>query len=166
MAASLGDQIYSRIGELARISDQPDRLTRLYLGPAHKRAADLVAQWMREAGMHVRIDATGNVVGRREGSTRNAPALLIGSHIDTVRDAGRFDGTLGVLTGIAAVAELAAKQVVHPFAIEVIAFGDEEGVRFASALGGSRALAGTFDPAILEEQDEEGVSRRHALVAF
>ena len=166
MAASLGDLIYSRIGELARISDDPDRLTRLYLSPAHKRAADLVAQWMREAGMSVRIDATGNVVGRREGSAPNAPALLIGSHIDTVRDAGRFDGCLGVLTGIAVVAELAAKQAVHPFAIEVIAFGDEEGVRFPSALGGSRALAGTFDPAVLDERDEEGVSRRQALVAF
>jgi allantoate deiminase len=121
---------------------------------------------MRDAGMHVRMDATGNVVGRREGSTPNAPALLIGSHIDTVRDAGRFDGCLGVLTGIAVVAELAARQAVHPFAIEVIAFGDEEGVRFASALGGSRALAGTFDPAILDECDEEGISRRQALVAF
>jgi allantoate deiminase len=166
MAASLGDLIYSRIGELARVSDDPVGLTRLYLSPAHKRAADLVAQWMRDAGMHVRMDATGNVVGRRQGSTPDAPALLIGSHIDTVRDAGRFDGCLGVLTGIAVVGELAAKQVVHPFAIEVIAFGDEEGVRFASALGGSRALAGTFDPAILDERDEEGVSRRQALVEF
>ncbi len=116
--------------------------------------------------MSVRIDATGNVVGRREGSAPNAPALLIGSHIDTVRDAGRFDGCLGVLTGIAVVAELAARQAVHPFAIEVIAFGDEEGVRFPSALSGSRALAGTFDPAVLDERDEEGVSRRQALVAF
>jgi allantoate deiminase len=166
MATTLGDLIYSRIGELARISDDPDRLTRLYLSPADKRAADLVAQWMREAGMSVRIDATGNVVGRREGSAPNAPALLIGSHIDTVRDAGRFDGCLGVLTGIAVVAELAARQAVHPFAIEIIAFGDEEGVRFTSALSGSRALAGTFDPAVLDERDEEGVSRRQALVAF
>ena len=166
MAAALGDLIYNRIGELARISDDPDRLTRLYLSPAHKRAADLVAQWMREAGMSVRIDATGNVVGRREGSAPDAPALLIGSHIDTVRDAGRFDGCLGVLTGTAVVTELAARQVVYPFAIEVIAFGDEEGVRFPSTLGGSRALAGTFDPALLEELDEEGISRRQALVAF
>ena len=166
MAAKLGDLIYSRIGELARISDDPDRLTRVYLSPAHKQATGLVARWMREAGMSVRIDATGNVVGRREGSAANAPALLIGSHIDTVRDAGRFDGNLGVLTGIAVVGELAARQVLHPFAIEVVAFGDEEGVRFASTLGGSRALAGTFDPAILGECDEDGVSRRQALVDF
>jgi allantoate deiminase len=166
MAAGLGDLIYNRIGELARISDDPDRLTRVYLSPAHKQAAGLVAQWMREAGMSVRVDATGNVVGRREGSAPQAPALLIGSHIDTVRDAGRFDGCLGVLTGIAVVAELAARQVVYPFAIEVIAFGDEEGMRFPSALGGSRALAGTFDPAVLDERDEQGVSRRQALVAF
>ena len=166
MAAKLGDLIYSRIGELARISDDPDRLTRVYLSPAHKQAVGLVAQWMRDAGMSVRIDGTGNVVGRREGSAPNAPALLIGSHIDTVRDAGRFDGCLGVLTAIAVVDELAARQVVHPFAIEVIAFGDEEGVRFSSALGGSRAVAGTFDPAVLDERDEQGISRRQALVAF
>jgi len=166
MAAGLGDLIYSRIGELARISDDPDRLTRVYLSPAHKQAAGLVAQWMHEAGMSVRIDATGNVVGRRDGSTPQAPALLIGSHIDTVRDAGQFDGCLGVLTGIAVVADLAARQVVYPFAIEVVAFGDEEGMRFPSALGGSRALAGTFDPAVLDECDEQGVSRRQALVAF
>jgi allantoate deiminase len=166
MAARLGDLIYGRIGELARISDEPDRLTRLYLSPAHKQATGLVAQWMRDAGMTVRIDATGSVVGRREGATPNAPALLIGSHIDTVRDAGRFDGNLGVLTGIAVVAELAARQAVHPFAIEVIAFGDEEGVRFPSTLGGSRALAGTFDAAILDERDEHGVSRRQALIDF
>jgi len=166
MADGLGDLIYSRIGELARISDDPDRLTRIYLSPAHKQAAGVVAQWMREAGMGVRIDATGNVVGRREGSTPQAPAILIGSHIDTVRDAGQFDGCLGVLIGIAVVAELAARQVVYPFAIEVLAFGDEEGVRFPSALGGSRALAGTFDPAVLDECDEQGVSRRQALVAF
>jgi allantoate deiminase len=166
MADGLGDLIYSRIGELARISDDPDRLTRIYLSPAHKQAAGVVAQWMREAGMGVRIDATGNVVGRREGPTPQAPALLIGSHIDTVRDAGQFDGCLGVLTGIAVVAELAARQVVYPFAIEVVAFGDEEGIRFPSALGGSRALAGTFDPAVLDECDEQGVSRRQALVAF
>ena len=166
MADGLGDLIYSRIGELARISDDPDRLTRIYLSPAHKQAADLVAQWMCEAGMSVRIDATGNVVGRREGSTPQAPAILIGSHIDTVRDAGQFDGCLGVLIGIAVVAELAARQVVYPFAIEVLAFGDEEGMRFPSALGGSRALAGTFDPAVLDECDEQGVSRRQALVAF
>ena len=166
MADGLGDLIYSRIGELARISDDPDRLTRIYLSPAHKQAAGVVAQWMREAGMSVRIDATGNVVGRREGSTPQAPAILIGSHIDTVRDAGQFDGCLGVLIGIAVVAELAARQVVYPFAIEVLAFGDEEGMRFPSALGGSRALAGTFDPAVLDECDEQGVSRRQALVAF
>ena len=166
MADGLGDLIYSRIGELARISDDPDRLTRIYLSPAHKQAAGVVAQWMREAGMGVRIDATGNVVGRREGSTPQAPAILIGSHIDTVRDAGQFDGCLGVLIGIAVVAELAARQVVYPFAIEVVAFGDEEGMRFPSALGGSRALAGTFDPAVLDECDEQGVSRRQALVAF
>jgi allantoate deiminase len=166
MTATLGERIYGRIGELARISDEPDGLTRLYLSPAHKKAAELVAQWMREAGMSVRIDAAGSVIGRREGLTPQAPALLVGSHIDTVSNAGRFDGCLGVVTAISVVGELAKRNVQYPFAIEVIAFGDEEGVRFASALGGSRAIAGTFDPAILEERDEQGISRRKALEAF
>ena len=143
MTASLGERIYSRIGELARISDDVDGLTRLYLSPDHKKAAELVAQWMREAGMSVRIDAVGNVIGRREGAAPQAPALLIGSHIDTVGGAGRFDGCLGVVTAISVVGELAARNAQYPFAIEVIAFGDEEGVRFPSALGGSRAIAGT-----------------------
>jgi allantoate deiminase len=166
MTATLGERIYSRIGELARISDDPDGLIRLYLSPAHRKAADLVAQWMREAGMSVRIDAVGNVVGRREGVPPDAPALLIGSHIDTVSDAGRFDGCQGVVTAISVVGELAARNAQYPFAMEVIAFGDEEGVRFASALGGSRAIAGSFDAAILEERDEQGISRREALAAF
>ena len=166
MTATLGERIYSRIGELARISDDPDGLTRLYLSPAHKKAAELVAQWMREAGMSVRIDAVGSVIGRREGSTPQAPALLIGSHIDTVSNAGRFDGCLGVVTAISVVGQLAKRNAQCPFAIEVIAFGDEEGVRFASALGGSRALAGSFDCAILDERDEQGISRREALAAF
>jgi allantoate deiminase len=166
MTVTLGERIYGRIGELARISDSLDGLTRLYLSPAHKQAADLVAQWMREAGLSVRIDAVGSVIGRREGLTPQAPALLIGSHIDTVSNAGWFDGCLGVVTAISVASELAKRNAQYPFAIEVIAFGDEEGVRFASALGGSRAIAGTFDPAILDERDEQGISRREALAAF
>ena len=100
---ALGERIAARLVELAAISDESERLTRLYLGPAHRKAADLVSRWMREAGMAVRIDATGNVVGRYRGRDPGPATLMLGSHIDSVRDAGRFDGTLGVITAIEVV---------------------------------------------------------------
>jgi len=165
-SGTLGAEIALRIDELAALSDEPGRLTRLYLGPAHRRAIDLVSEWMRAAGMTVRLDATGTLIGRYEGAAPDAPALLIGSHIDTVRDAGRFDGNLGVITGIAVVGRLHASGRRPSFAVEVVAFGDEEGVRFPSTLGGSRALAGRFEPRLLDEVDAEGVSRRQALERF
>ena len=96
--------------------------------------------------MATHVDAAGSLVGRYEGSTPGAPVLLLGSHIDTVRDAGRFDGGAGVLIAIAVVARMNRVAKRFAFAIEVIAFGDEEGVRFPSTLGGSRALAGIFNP--------------------
>ena len=133
-----------RLDELARYSDDPDQLTRLYLSPAHKAAAAHVHAWMEEAGLTTRIDAVGNVVGRYEGIDPNAPTLLIGSHIDTVRNAGKYDGALGVIVAIEAIAELQAKQERMPFPIEVIAFGDEEGVRFPVTLTGSKAVSGTL----------------------
>jgi len=163
---ALGERIAVRLVELAAISDESERLTRLYLGPAHRKAADLVSRWMREAGMAVRIDATGNVVGRYRGRDPGPATLMLGSHIDSVRDAGRFDGTLGVITAIEVVGAAAKAGKRYPFAIEVIAFGDEEGARFPSTLSGSKALAGRFDRKALDEVGEDGVSRRQALLAF
>ena len=165
-AGSLGRLIMTRLDELAAITSEPGRLTRLYLSRAHREAAGLVAGWMRAAGMTATIDAAGSVTGRYESEPAGAPALLLGSHIDTVRDAGRFDGVLGVVAAIAVVEQLAKAGRRLPFAIEIAAFGDEEGVRFASTLGGSRALAGVFQPACLDERDGDGISRRDALVAF
>ncbi|MCK0195369.1 allantoate amidohydrolase [Ancylobacter sp. 6x-1] len=161
-----GLTVDQRLDALAAISDTPVGLTRLYLGPAHRRATTCVADWMQHAGMDVRLDSTGNVVGRYAGTMPEARTLILASHIDTVANAGRFDGNLGVVAAIEVVRRLHDAGRHLPFAIEVVAFGDEEGVRFASALGGSRALAGRFDPAILEERDGEGISRREALIAF
>ena len=138
----------------------------MYLTQAHREAADAVMEWMRAAGMTARIDAIGNVVGRYEGQAPGAPALLTGSHIDTVRDAGAYDGNLGVALPIACIGELHAQGERLPFAVEVIAFGDEEGVRFPTTLSGSRAVAGSFDPAVLALQDEAGVTLADALLAF
>jgi len=161
-----GPALLARIDALAAISAEPGRLSRLYLTPEHRRANDLVAVWMGEAGMAVREDGVGNIVGRYEGERPGLPALLIGSHLDTVRDAGRYDGMLGVLSGIAVVAELHAQGRRLPFAIEVIGFGDEEGTRFQSTLIGSRAIAGAFDPAVLDKRDADGVRLGDALAAF
>jgi allantoate deiminase len=155
-----------RLDALARHSDEPGKLTRLYLSAAHKAAAEELAGWMREAGLTVSIDALGTVIGRYESAIPGAPALLLGSHIDTVRDAGRYDGALGIIAGLVAVEKLSKHSETLPFAIEVVAFGDEEGVRFPTTLTSSRALAGNFDPAVLDVCDAEGVSLRKALIAF
>jgi allantoate deiminase len=121
---------------------------------------------MRAAGMTARIDAIGNVVGRYEAAEPGARTLITGSHIDTVRDAGAYDGNLGVALPIACIAELDSRGLRLPYAIEVIAFGDEEGVRFPTTLSGSRTIAGTIDPAVLSVSDAEGTSLRDALVHF
>src|SRR5436190_16978571 len=115
-------RLVQRLDELARCTDDPPRLTRLAYSPAMRRAHDLVGGWMREAGLVVRVDATGNLIGRREATDAAAKTLLLGSHLDTVRDAGRFDGALGVLLALA-VAEQCGPL---PFAIEVVGFIDEE----------------------------------------
>jgi allantoate deiminase len=151
-------EILRRLAELATLSDTPDGLTRLFLSPAHKRAVALVACWMREAGLETHVDAIGNLVGRK-GTGRK---ILLGSHIDTVRDAGWYDGNFGVLAAIAAVQ--AAGDL--PYAVEIVAFGDEEGVRFPQTLSGSRAVAGRFDPAAFSGKDADGVSMGEALIAF
>ncbi|TDT87701.1 allantoate deiminase [Azorhizobium sp. AG788] len=161
-----GSRLLARLEALARFTDVPGEMTRLTLSPAHKAAAAEVARWFAQAGMAVHLDATGSVVGRYEGAQPDAPALILGSHIDTVRNAGIFDGNLGVVVALAVVEQLHADGVRLPFALEVHAFADEEGVRFPSTLTSSRALAGRFDAAALDAQDADGVTRREALEAF
>ncbi len=164
---TMGGNAMARLDALSAISDEPGRLTRLYLSAAHRRAADLVATMMRDAGCDsVVMDDLGTVIGRYEGAEPNAPALVIGSHIDTVRDAGSYDGTLGVVAGIGIVESFKAIDHRLPFAIEVMAFGDEENVRFPTNLSSSRAVAGTLPENTLDARDEDGISVRDALVAF
>lgn len=166
MSASLGARIKAEVDAWARFSEEDDKLVRLFLTPEHRQTAEAVIAAMRAAGMSARIDAVGNVVGRYEGEAPNAPALLTGSHIDTVRDAGAYDGNLGAALPIACIAELNAAGKRLPFAVEVIAFGDEEGVRFPTTLSGSRTVAGTFDPAALAACDAEGKTLAEALREF
>ena len=149
---------------LSVISSDPQRLTRLYLTPEHRKAADLVGSWMRVAGMTVTEDALGTVRGHWRPDLKRR--LLIGSHIDTVIDAGKYDGPLGVVAGILAVRELVARGDDLPFGIDVLAFGDEEGSRFRTTLSSSAACAGIFDKAWLSVADNNGVTFADALKAY
>jgi allantoate deiminase len=164
--ASLGDEIVGRIDQLAVISETPQHLTRIFLSNEHRAAAELILGWMRSAGMRAHLDAIGNVCGRYEGEVAGLPCLMLGSHYDTVRDAGKWDGPLGLITAICCVADLHKRGRRLPFAIEVTGFADEEGVRFASTLLGSRAVAGTFDESVLGVKDSDGISMRDALTKF
>src|SRR4051812_26431023 len=125
---ALGARAEAMVISLATISAEPDRLVRLFLTPEHRRAADQVAEWMRGAGLAVSEDALGTVRGRREGE--GGKRLLIGSHIDTVVDAGKYDGPFGVFAGILAAEHFVRAGKPLPFGIDVLAFGDEEGSRF------------------------------------
>jgi len=165
VAVELAAEVVRRCRELARVSDEEGRLTRAFAGPAMARANALVGSWMREAGMDVRVDAALNLIGHLPGTDPAGGTLLLGSHLDTVRDAGAFDGPLGVLAAIAAIARLRAEDVGLPFAVDVLGFSDEEGLRFGTAFLGSRAVAGTFDPALLDLADADGVTVRDALGA-
>ena len=164
--ASLGDEIVRRINELGAISETLEHRTRIFLSKEHRLAADLILNWMRSAGMAAHLDAIGNVCGRYEGVRPGLPCLMLGSHYDTVRDAGKWDGPLGLITAISCVADLHRRGRRLPFAIEVAGFADEEGVRFASTLLGSRAIAGTFDESVLNAKDSDGITMRQAMVQF
>ncbi len=159
-------RIMQRCDALARHSELAGGLTRVYLSQEQAAANRLVLGWMREAGMSARLDAAGNCVGRYEGDRPGLPALLLGSHLDTVRDAGKYDGMLGVVAAIECVHALNANGRRLPFAIETVGFGDEEGVRFNATLLGSRAVAGTFKPEVLDSVDADGVSMREAMQNF
>ena len=163
--------VMERIQVLGKISDEEGKLTRTFCSPAMRRANDLVAEWMRQAGMEVREDAIGNLIGRYESLMFRAQGpesktLLMGSHLDTVRDAGKFDGALGVLAGIGCVQQLHDKRAQLPFAIEVVGFADEEGVRYQSTYLGSKVLAGTFDHKDLQRTDAQGITMADAIRGF
>jgi len=158
--------VVRRCRELAAVSEEEGRLTRRFASPAMARANELVGGWMAEAGMEVRVDAAGNLVGRLAGADPGAGTLLLGSHLDTVRDAGAFDGPLGVLAAVACVERLRAEGTRLPFAVDVLGFSDEEGLRYGTAYLGSRAVAGTFDPALLGLVDDDGVALGEALRDF
>jgi hydantoinase/carbamoylase family amidase len=170
------DDVISRVEALARHSDSAENYTRTYLTPAHQAAARQLAQWMREAGMEVRVDAVGSVIGRYEAREIGSRALtagfaapgmtiLVGSHFDSVRNGGKYDGNLGILVGIASVAELARAGERLPYAIEVAAFSDEEGARFQTSFLASHAMvhgAEAMAP-LLDRADSDGITLAQAM---
>ncbi len=163
---NLANCILRQVDDLARISAHPEFVVRDFLSAEHRAAADLITQWMREAGMGVRIDAAGTVIGRIEGRQRDAKKLLVGSNIGSFNNSGRFAGVLGVLTSMAALQRCKDEGVDLPYAVEVVCFGDLDGRRFGQAMTGSRVMAGLFVQSSMTAVDSDGVTLPEALRAF
>jgi N-carbamoyl-L-amino-acid hydrolase len=155
-ADAFGVRIMALADRLAQWSEISDGLTCTYLSGAHRAVAAQIRDWLRQAGLAAEIDAVGNVVGRYVAADPAAKTLILASHYDTVRNAGKYDGRLGVLTALVLAEHLARSGRKLPFHLDVIAFSEEEGVRFASSFLGSSALAGRFDRALLERRDADG----------
>jgi OHCU decarboxylase len=151
--------------DLAAWSDDENALTCAYMTPAHRQTAAQLLEWMREAGMDAHIDAVGNVAGVYRSDSPNAKTLITGSHYDTVRNGGKYDGRLGILLPIAIVRHLHQRGEKLPFHLEVIGFAEEEGVRFKSTFLGSTAITGRFDLSLLDQTDADGATMRDALLA-
>ncbi len=159
----MGATVMQWAEEIGALSEDEGALTCTYLTETHQRTAEQIAQWMREAGMHVHIDAVGNVVGRYLSTDPQARTLLTGSHYDTVRNGGKYDGREGILLPIAVVKHLHERGETLPFHFEVIGFSEEEGVRFKSTFLGSNAVTGHFDMNLLDLQDKDGISMREVI---
>lgn len=163
LSKTAGHEIMARLDAVATYSEPGPGVTRRPFTEEHRLSAKMIEDWMRSAGLHVHIDAAGTIVGRREGPA-GSKILLIGSHQDTIRSGGRYDGMFGIALPIRVLEDL--KDARLPFAIEILAFADEEGVRFPNALMGPRTLAGTFDEADLQGIDKDGISLAEALTGF
>ncbi len=161
-----GTDILKQADVLATFTEDAPRVTRTYCSKEHKLAGDYLIGLMRDAGMSAGYDAFGNIVGRYEAGVPFAPVVMTGSHQDSVRNAGKYDGLFGILSPIACVKELNRQGKRLPYTLEIVGFGDEEGVRFGVTLIGSKAMAGNFDPAWLEKKDANGVRMREAIAAF
>ncbi|XP_022762597.1 allantoate deiminase 2 isoform X1 [Durio zibethinus] len=161
----LRDEAVARLNELGKVSDADGYLERTFMSPASVRAGILIREWMEDAGLRTWVDSMGNLHGRVEGINASAQALLIGSHLDTVVDAGIFDGSLGIISAISALKVLKSNgklgELKRP--VEVIAFSDEEGVRFQSTFLGSAAVAGVLPVTALKISDKSGVTVQDAL---
>jgi allantoate deiminase len=161
---ALAFETFRRCDLVALFSEHEGKITRTFLSESMGRLHERLTGWMEGAGMQVRVDQAGNLIGHYEGLRTGSPALAIGSHLDTVPDAGKYDGVLGVLLGVAAVQALSGRRL--PFGIEVIAFSEEEGVRYGVPFLGSLAICGGFDRRLLERTDAAGIEMAQAFRAF
>lgn len=159
-----GEEIIARCRQIANFTEIPGEITRTFLSPPMRGVHQLASKWMEAAGMTVRVDAVGNLRGLYPGVVPDPPCLLIGSHLDTVPNAGAFDGVLGVVLGIAVVEQLAGAKL--PFAIEIIGFSEEEGVRFGKPFLGSLALVGGVDDDFMARSDARGIKVSEAIAGF
>jgi allantoate deiminase len=161
-----GTELMRQAEVLGLFTEDSPRVTRTYLSPQHKQAGEYLIGLMRRAGMTADFDALGNIVGRYAAADPGAPVVMTGSHQDSVRNAGKYDGLFGIISAIACVKDLQDRRKQLPYTLEIVGFGDEEGVRFGAALIGSKAMAGSFEPAWLDRADEAGVTMRRALSDF
>jgi allantoate deiminase len=161
---AVSERLHQRIDTLAAYSEEDDCLTRTVFSEAMQSARQSLHQWMESAGMQVTVDPLGNIAGRTPGTT-STRRLLIGSHLDTVRNAGKYDGALGVLLGLACVEQLSACGIAVPFPIEVVGFADEEGWKYQTPYLGSSTVMGDFQPEWLARKDETGTTLQDALEA-
>jgi allantoate deiminase len=161
---NLAAEVLARCDEVALFSEEPDKITRTFLSEPMRGLHRRMSAWMQQAGLSVRLDTAGNLIGRYDGTQPDRPVIAIGSHLDTVPDAGKYDGVLGVLLGVAAVQALGGRRL--PFSIDVIAFSEEEGVRYRAPFLGSLAAAGQFDRHLLERTDAAGITMADAFRSF
>ncbi len=156
------EKVIARCRYLAQFTEEPGQIKRTFLSPAMRECMQAVQGWMEAAGMQVVTDAAGNLRGRYPGAS--STSLMIGSHLDTVPNSGAFDGVLGVMMGLALIEALEREKL--PFAIELVGFSEEEGVRYSLPFIGSRALVGRLDAELLETKDGDGISLARALTSF
>ena len=161
-----GTELMRQADALGLFSEDSPRITRTYLSEQHKQAGEYLIGLMRRAGMEAGFDALGNIVGRYAAADPHAPVVMTGSHQDSVRNAGKYDGLFGIITSIACVRDLHDRGKRLPYTLEVVGFCDEEGVRFGATLIGSKAMAGSFEPSWLDQADDNGVTMRQALIDF
>lgn len=161
---ALAQTAVARCRTLAAFTEEPGRTTRTFLSPPMRQCHDALTEWTAPLCADVRIDAAGNFRALYPSAAPEAPTLILGSHLDTVPDAGAFDGVLGVILGVILLEALHGERL--PFAIEVVGFSEEEGVRFGMPFLGSRALVGSLDGVVLAREDQKGISVRAAIENF
>jgi len=161
-----GIELMRQADVLALFSEDAPQITRTYLSEQHKQAGEYLQGLMRRAGMTAGFDALGNIVGRYDAEDPGAPVVMTGSHQDSVRNPGKYDGLFGIITAIACVKDLHERGKRLPYTLEIVGFGDEEGVRFGATLIGSKAMAGSFEPAWLDKTDDKGTTMRQAVIDF